>query len=64
MKACDLLCEGRVHLDVERAVVEGDTASYVVQLIGQTWTCGCRGYEYRQRCSHVEAVAMLTTPPQ
>ena len=63
-KACELLCSGSIHIaDFDRAVVTGAHGTYEVVRVGEQWCCDCKGFAFRGRCSHVEAVTRLTRWP-
>jgi hypothetical protein len=64
-KAQRLLAEGRVCvLDAEHFLVTGDHATYLVELIDEhLLVCPCPSYRWRSRCSHRDAVALLSCPP-
>lgn len=67
-KAGRLLATGSVHLrylDAETLVadVHGDTDRHRVRWHLDTgWSCTCPAWQYRARCSHLEAVELVATP--
>lgn len=67
-KAQRLLIDGRVWVrrvvgDLVLADVWGDTGLHDVRHDLDGWSCSCRAWQYRRRCSHVLAVELIATPP-
>jgi hypothetical protein len=48
------------RLDVDRYRVSGGVDPHVVDRDAETreWRCGCAGFRYRSRCTHIAAVMM------